>query len=97
MWSRTTTTGDEVNWLNFFQYIMAVSVSLICPGVFMYDDESRHTAGTRWPQWLRDFELFLVGSGVVDEGQKKAILLYVVGSAAREVYYTLKKDDDDDV
>ena len=61
----------------------------------MYDDESRHTAGTRWPQWLRDFELFLVGSGVVDEGQKKAILLYVVGSAAREVYYTLKKDDDD--
>ena len=74
---------------------MAVNVSLLGPGEFPYDDESRYTAGTRWPIWIRDFELFLVGSGVEDADQKKAILLYTMGGTARSVYYTLKGASDD--
>ena len=53
------------------------------------------TVGTRWPVWIRDFELFLDGSGVVNPGQKKANLLNVVDKSSREIYFTLKKDDDD--
>ena len=72
-----------------------VTISLNCPAAFGYDDESRATAGSRWPVWIRDFELFADGSGITDMKQRKAILLHVVGRAAREIYYTLKKDTDD--
>ena len=72
-----------------------VTISLNCPAAFSYDDESRSTAGSRWPVWIRVFELFADGSGITDAQQKKAILLHVVGRAAREIYFTLKKDTDD--
>ena len=72
----------------------AVSISLNSPAEFHYDDESRATAGTRWPVWIRDFELYLDGSGVSNAAQKKAILLHVVGKSSRDIYYTMKKDDD---
>ena len=74
---------------------MPVSVSLNSPGEFLYDDESRHTAGTRWPIWIKNFELFLVGSGVKDAAQKKAILLYAMGGAASAIYYSLQGESDD--
>ena len=74
---------------------MAKPIGLNNPVEFQYDDESRSTASTRWTVWIRDFELFLAGSGISDGAQKKAILLHVVGSAAREIYYTKAYDNDD--
>ena len=74
---------------------MAVSMTLLGPGEFPYNDELRGTAGTRWPVWVRDFELYLEGSGVKDAGQKKSLLLYTMGTAAREIYFTIKGGSDD--
>ena len=72
-----------------------VTVSLPPPPPFDYDDESRATAGTRWPQWLRDFGYFVSGSGITDKTQKLSVFLHVVGSRTSEIYETLKKPDDD--
>jgi hypothetical protein len=52
-------------------------VNLESPRPFSYDDESKGSAGVRWPRGLKDFELFLVGSNIDDKDQKKAILLHV--------------------
>ena len=72
-----------------------VTVSLQCPAAFDYDDESRATAGTRWPVWMEDFNFFVDGTGITDKAQKLSVLLHVVGRAVREIYSTLKKDGDD--
>ena len=61
---------------------------LLSPAEFAYDDESRNTAGMRWPTWIRDFEIFLNATAVTKAAQRKAMLLHVVGKAAREIYYT---------
>ena len=71
-----------------------VTLSLNSPAEFHYDDESRQTAGTRWPFWIRDFGVYLDGSGITDDGQKKAVLLHVIGKSARDIYYTLAKEGD---
>ena len=68
-----------------------VTVSLQSPREFLYDDESKATAGTRWSKWIRDFETFIVGSGIENDGQIKAILLHVVGDRAADIYATLGK------
>ncbi len=70
-----------------------VTMSLSSPAPFDYDDESRSTAGLRWPIWLRKFETFILGSGVTNEDQKVAILLHVVGESVVNVYDTLALSD----
>jgi len=78
---------------------MAKPIALSQPEPFKYDDESRNSAGARWPAWIRAFETFTVASAIADDAQKKAILLHVVGPQACDIYYTLAKTDDkfDDV
>ena len=59
--------------------MMAKAINLNDPTEFTYDDESRRTAGSRWSEWLKDFEIFLTAAGISDAAQNKAILLHVVG------------------
>ena len=66
------------------------------PTAFKLDDDSKRTAGTRWPAWCRDLDTYVTASGVKDGGQKRALLLYTMGPATREVYSTLDEKDDDD-
>ena len=66
------------------------------PREFAYDDESRATAGVRWPRWARDFETYLLAIGAQEDSQRKAILLHTIGDAAREVYYAIAQDPDKD-
>ena len=70
-------------------------MTLDSPNEFPYDDESRHTAGLRWPRWIQAFEYFLVASAITDKTQKKAMLLHVVGPEVREIYETLQETADD--
>lgn len=74
---------------------MAVALSLNNPIPFNYDDETKLTAGVRWPRWLREFETFVDASGIADAKQKKAVFLHTVGPAAREIYYAVEATDDD--
>jgi hypothetical protein len=63
------------------------TISLENPRPFDYNDETRGSAGLRWPKWIRDFELFLIGTNIDDDGQKIAVLLHIVGEAVRDIYY----------
>ena len=62
---------------------MSIALNLAAPTAFRLDDENRSTAGTRWPEWCSELEMFLVASGVKDGAQKKAVLLFVAGSEVR--------------
>ena len=62
---------------------------------FLYDDESRDSASVRWSVWIRDFELFMAGSGITHKAQKKANILHVVGKAGRDIYFTVAKETRD--
>ena len=74
---------------------MAVSLSLAAPAAFRLDDESKATAGIRWPTWCKELDTFLTASGVSQAAQKRAVLVYVMGPAVREVYSTLDEKDTD--
>ena len=45
-------------------------MNLESPKPFVCDEGSTMTAGVRWAEWLRDFEIFAAGSGLVDENVK---------------------------
>lgn len=82
-------TANEEFINNLFN--MAVAIHLIPPEAFKYDDESRQTAGTRWPVWVEEFEIYAVGCGITDVKQKLNVFLHVAGKSCREVYSTKKE------
>ena len=51
---------------------------------------------TRWTTWLDDFEMFLLASGIQDNKQKRALLLYQAGSRVREIFRQLPETGTDD-
>ena len=75
---------------------MSIALNLAAPTAFRYEDANRSTAGTRWPEWCSELEMFLVASGVKDGALKKAVLLFVEGSEVRRIYSTLDPKDADD-
>ncbi|XP_068756218.1 uncharacterized protein [Montipora capricornis] len=42
-----------------------------------------------WKKWLQSFQYFLVAKGVVNDAQKKALLLHTAGIQVQELYETL--------
>ena len=44
---------------------------------------------SRWKLWLRDFDTFLVASGIRDAKRQKALLLYQAGPKVREIFNQL--------
>ena len=43
----------------------------------------------RWKKWLKSFQYFLVAKGVVNDVQKKALLLHTSGIQVQELYEML--------
>ena len=78
--------GDEVN------VIMASQLSLQPLPEFNPDAEVGASLAKKWDVWIRDFEMFIVASGVTENTQKRALLLYSVGSRVREIFDTLERD-----
>ena len=56
---------------------------------FNPDIEVGASLAKRWEIWLHDFSTYVTASGVTDETQKRAILLYTAGSRVREIFETL--------
>ncbi|CAG2201497.1 unnamed protein product [Mytilus edulis] len=52
-----------------------------------------NSLGQRWTRWLRSFNLYATGKGVVEAQQKKALLLHSAGMEVQDVYYTLVERD----
>ena len=69
---------------------MAVAITTDLGGISNFDVHGDPaTVGARWKKWKRSFELFVVGKGVQDSAQKKALLLHCGGPQMQDVYYTL--------
>ena len=67
---------------------MAVAITTDLGGISNFDIHGDPTTvGARWKKWKRSFELFVVGKGVQNAAQKKALLLHC-GPQMQDVYYT---------
>eukprot|EP00794_Sanderia_malayensis_P017235 gene17235-18956_t len=79
---------------------MAFSLNLQPLPEFNPEIEIGASISARWRQWLRDFDTFLVASGVTDSTRQRALLLYQAGSRVREIFSQLEEtgenDEDDD-
>lgn len=45
--------------------------------------------GPRWTRWKRALQYYVVGKGITDPKQKKALLLHTAGMDVQEVFETL--------
>ena len=67
------------------------AVNIEIQGVAPFDCKGNSSAlGPRWKKWLQSFQYFLVAKGVVNDAQKKALLLHTAGIEVQELYETLK-------
>jgi hypothetical protein len=58
----------------------------------MYDDETRHTAGQWWPEYLQEFRIWSKGCMVTYSMQMKFALMHVAGEPIRRIVRTLLPD-----
>ena len=49
----------------------------------------------RWKTWKRAFLLYVVGKGVTQDAQIKALLLHTAGLGMQQIYYTLVNESND--
>ena len=64
----------------------AVNIEIVA----LFDCKGNSSAlGPRWKKWLQSFQYFLVAKGVVNDAQKKALLLQTAGIEVQEWYETL--------
>ena len=68
---------------------MAVGITTDLCGISNFDMHGDPTTvGARWKKWKRSFEIFVVGKGVQNAAQKKALLLHYGVPQMQDVYYT---------
>ena len=68
------------------QVVMAQSVSIKPVPEFHPDAELDASLATRWKDWMADFEMFILASGITDPKRKRALLLYQAGPTVREIF-----------
>ena len=56
---------------------------------FAVDAEIGLSLASRWKLWLRDFDTFLLASGITDKKRQRALLLYQAGPQVREIFAQL--------
>ncbi|XP_077867908.1 uncharacterized protein LOC144357736, partial [Saccoglossus kowalevskii] len=55
-----------------------------------FDCKSDPTSvSTRWKRWKKAFEFYIVGKGVKDDNQKRALLLHCAGMDVQDLFETL--------
>ena len=68
---------------------MAVAITTDLGGISNFDTHrDPTTVGARWKKWKRSFKLFVIGKGVQNTAQKKALLLNCGGQQMQDIYYT---------
>ena len=65
------------------------SISLQPVPPFAVDAEIGLSLASRWKLWLRDFDTFLLASGITDKKRQRALLLYQAGPQVREIFAQL--------
>ena len=56
--------------------------------------EDRTTIAQRWTKWVKQFELYVIASGVTDADQKRALFLHMAGPDIQDIYDTLSASGD---
>jgi hypothetical protein len=59
------------------------------------DAELGASVATRWKNWVADFDIFLLASGVTDTKRQRALLLYQAGARVREIFKQLPDTGED--
>ncbi len=62
---------------------------------FNPDTEVGSSLGVRRKNWIDDFEMFIVASGITDPKRKRALLLYQAGQRVREIFKQLEDTGND--
>lgn len=52
-----------------------------------------NSVGIWWTKWVSSFTLFIVGKGIVNNEQKKALLLHTARIAVQDILFTLNFPD----
>jgi hypothetical protein len=53
------------------------------------------SVATRWKNWVADFDIFLLASGVTDTKRQRALLLCQAGARVREIFKQLSDTGED--
>ena len=66
------------------------------PGVepFIVGDSVSTNLDKKWINWMEDFIIYIMATGVSQDQQKKALLLHLAGKEVKEIYKTVKEDND---
>lgn len=64
------------------------SLGITPPQAFDYTDGSRTSAGTRWPLWISDMDIFLAATGIDDERRRLNVMLNQAGREVRDICRT---------
>ena len=62
--------------------------------IFTVDSSTTTNLDKKWLEWLEDFKIYLIASGVTQDQQKGALLLHLAGKDIKEIYKTLKEEGD---
>lgn len=73
----------------------AVPITDITP-VQPFDCGDTTGIAARWKRWLRAFDLYADGKGIMDKNQRKALLLHSAGLQVQDIFFTLTEEDGDD-
>ena len=67
-----------------------VAVNIEIQGISLFECKGNSSAlAPCWKKWLQSFQYFLIAKGVVNDAQKKALLLHTAGKEVQELYKML--------
>ena len=73
-----------------------MAVALQVSGIQPFDTHGdANSLCMRWERWLRSIKLYVGASGVVDDKQKRQLLLHSAGMDVQDIFYTLTDTGDD--
>ena len=72
-----------------FRATSMASINLQPVPPFVVDAELGLSLASRWALWLREFNTFLLASGITDKKRQRALLLYQAGPQVREIFAQL--------
>ena len=65
------------------------------PAVPPFSVSDHRTLAQRWEKWTKSLDYYLRASGVIDQKQKRAVLLHLAGPDVQEIFETLPNTGDD--
>ena len=68
---------------------MAALITTDVSSIGCFDCQNQTGIAARWKRWIRAFDLYAHGKGVVNAEQKRSLLLHTAGMDVQDIFYTL--------